>query len=109
MSTSKVVYHIILIKTKPGTDPSQITEWATVAKSNVGKIPGTTTEELPLPSVLASHMADSLSLGLLASRIGTPEAPLPNSRTKGYDVGVVLIFESAEALEGFSKNPVHEL
>jgi hypothetical protein len=106
MSSSKVVYHIILIKTKSGTDPKQITEWAAVAKSNVGKIPGTTKTEL---SFKASHMADSLSLGLLASRIGTPEAPLPNSRTKGYDVGVVLIFESAKALEGFGKNPVHEL
>ncbi|CAG9950397.1 unnamed protein product [Clonostachys rosea f. rosea IK726] len=86
MASNQHVYHIILIKTKPSTTSRQIEEWATVAKSNVGKIPG-----------------------LLSSRIGTPQAPLSTARTKGYEVGVVMIFESAQALADFGKNPIHEL
>ncbi|GIJ83777.1 hypothetical protein Asppvi_002607 [Aspergillus pseudoviridinutans] len=77
------VYHIVLVRLKPGVTQAQLANWATVAESMVGRIPG-----------------------LVSMKAGQP-LPISVPRAKGFDMGLVAVMESPEAVATYATHPVH--
>ncbi|KAH1301969.1 hypothetical protein KXW98_008418 [Aspergillus fumigatus] len=77
------VYHIVLFRLKPGVTQDQLTNWVTVAESMVGKIPG-----------------------LVSLKAGQP-LPISVPRAKGFDMGIVAVMESPDAVASYATHPVH--
>ncbi|GFF30026.1 hypothetical protein IFM46972_02799 [Aspergillus udagawae] len=77
------VYHIVLFRLKPGVTQAQVANWATVAESMVGRIPG-----------------------LISLKAGQP-LPISVPRAKGFDMGLVAVMESPGAVATYATHPVH--
>ncbi|KAH1361073.1 hypothetical protein KXW42_005781 [Aspergillus fumigatus] len=77
------VYHIVLFRLKPGVTQDQLINWVTVAESMVGKIPG-----------------------LVSLKAGQP-LPISVPRAKGFDMGIVAVMESPDAVASYATHPVH--
>ncbi|RAO73173.1 uncharacterized protein BHQ10_009185 [Talaromyces amestolkiae] len=77
------VYHIVLFHLKPGVTQEQLSQWRSLTKSMVDKIPG-------LLSVEAN-------------------GPLPISvpRAKGFDMGIVAVLEKPEHIASYAIHPAH--
>ncbi|GAQ10692.1 hypothetical protein ALT_8013 [Aspergillus lentulus] len=77
------VYHIVLFRLKPGVTQAQLANWVTVAESMVGRIPG-----------------------LVSLKAGQP-LPISVPRAKGFDMGIVAVMESPDAVASYATHPVH--
>ncbi|KAF3392117.1 hypothetical protein DPV78_010372 [Talaromyces pinophilus] len=73
------VYHIVLFHLKPEVTDTQISEWSSMAKSQLGQVPGLISIEANKP------------------------LPVSVSRTKGYDMALVAVLEGPEFVEGYAK------
>lgn len=70
----KVLFHL-----KPEVTDTQISEWSSMAKSQLGQVPGLISIEANKP------------------------LPVSVSRTKGYDMALVAVLEGPEFVEGYAK------
>lgn len=73
----------VLFRLKPGVTQDQLINWVTVAESMVGKIPG-----------------------LVSLKAGQP-LPISVPRAKGFDMGIVAVMESPDAVASYATHPVH--
>jgi hypothetical protein len=73
----------VLFRLKPGVTQAQLANWGTVAESMVGRIPG-----------------------LISLKAGQP-LPISVPRAKGFDMGLVAVMESPEAVASYATHPVH--
>ncbi|KAL4876808.1 hypothetical protein BJY04DRAFT_222655 [Aspergillus karnatakaensis] len=78
------IYHIVLFKLKPDADPVRVKRWQDVAEAMVGKVPG-----------------------LISLHAGPPLEGMAE-RAKGFNMGVVIVVESIEALGAMFKHPSHD-
>ncbi|KAI6081916.1 hypothetical protein F4821DRAFT_248352 [Hypoxylon rubiginosum] len=77
------LYHLALIKFKPGVTAEQIKEWDALMKEMVGKIPGLISLEVNSPLASTAH------------------------RSQGFHRGMVSILEKTEDLNGYIAHPSH--
>lgn len=73
----------VLFRLKPGVTQAQLANWGTVAESMVGRIPG-----------------------LISLKAGQP-LPISVPRAKGFDMALVAVMESPEAVASYATHPVH--
>ncbi|KIV78784.1 hypothetical protein PV11_06394 [Exophiala sideris] len=77
------IYHIVLFKLKPGVTPGQISEFVTVAKGMVGKVPGLRKLEANTPHISTAH------------------------RGQGFNMGIVAILDKGEDIKVYAEHPAH--
>ncbi|KAL7893504.1 hypothetical protein HDV63DRAFT_408382 [Trichoderma sp. SZMC 28014] len=77
------VYHIVLLKLKPGVTAEQVENWAKLAYAMVGKVPG-----------------------LTKMSFGKP-LPITASRAKGFDMGLVAVLDSPADVSTYATHDAH--
>jgi hypothetical protein len=76
-------YSWSLLQAQIGVTPAQVTEWITLAKAMVGKIPGLLKLEANTPLAATAH------------------------RNQGYEVGLISVMEKKGDLRAYAEHPVH--
>ncbi|KAI1212606.1 uncharacterized protein F4807DRAFT_457404 [Annulohypoxylon truncatum] len=77
------VYHIVLIRLKPGVTPELLDEFTTRAKAMANQVPGLT----------------KIDVG--------PPLPITADRSKGFDMAVVGVLEKKEDITVYATHPAH--
>ncbi|EGC43432.1 predicted protein [Histoplasma capsulatum var. duboisii H88] len=77
------VFHIVLLKLKPGVVPSQVAAFKTACKAMVGQVPG------------------------LREMHCNPPLAMTASRAKGYDMGLLAILEKPDDVSLYAGHPSH--
>ncbi|KIW99600.1 uncharacterized protein Z518_11013 [Rhinocladiella mackenziei CBS 650.93] len=77
------IYHVVLFKLKPGVTPAQISNFTTMAKGMVGKIPGLLKLDANTPLLSTAH------------------------RGKGFNMGLIAILEKADDVKVYAEHPAH--
>ncbi|KAK2784870.1 hypothetical protein FQN52_008806 [Onygenales sp. PD_12] len=78
------VFHIVLLKLKPGVTPEQVQQFHTQCKAMVGQVPG------------------------LREMHTNPPMAITAARAKGFDMGLVAILEKPEDLPVYGAHSSHQ-